>query len=70
MVQGSPLQIQALTREMAGPSFYHSEQLQEYGSVNIEKTVASFSSSCNCGKRPSPLLCGVYHDQKLLSRDV
>lgn len=38
MVQGSPLQIQALTREMAGPSFDRSEQLQEFSSVNRENS--------------------------------
>lgn len=70
MVQGSTLQIQALTREMAGPSFYCSEQLQAFSSVNAEKTVASFSSSCNCGKRPGLLLRGDLHDLKLLPRDV
>lgn len=34
--------------------------------MNAEKTVSSFNSSCNCGKRPGLLLCGDHHDLKLL----
>lgn len=73
MVQGSTPQIQALSREMADPSFHCSEQLQEFSSANIEKTVASFSSSCKCGKRPGLLLRGAFrsfHDLQLIPRDA